>query len=70
MTHKKRLTTTGYYVVSIIIAAVSMFPFLWMISTSLKSQGGHYVYPHPVDSPIPPRQTPMCRYLPSSIFCA
>lgn len=39
MTHKKRLTTTGYYAVSIIIAVMSIFPFLWMISTSLKSQG-------------------------------
>lgn len=39
MTLKKRLGTTGYYVISILIAVVSMFPFLWMISTSLKSQG-------------------------------
>ncbi len=39
MTLKKRLGTTGYYVVSTVIAVVSMFPFLWMISTSLKSQG-------------------------------
>ena len=39
MTLKKWLGTTGYYVVSTVIAVVSMFPFLWMISTSLKSQG-------------------------------
>ena len=39
MTHKKRLGTVGYYVISVVIAVVSMFPFLWMISTSLKNQG-------------------------------
>ena len=39
MTLKRRLGTTGYYVVSVLIAVISMFPFLWMISTSLKSQG-------------------------------
>lgn len=39
MTAKRRLGTTGYYVVSILIAVVAMIPFLWMISTSLKSRG-------------------------------
>lgn len=39
MTRKKRLSTAGYYVISLIVAFVSMFPFLWMISTSLKTQG-------------------------------
>ena len=39
MTAKRRLGTTGYYVVSILIAVVAMIPFLWMISTSLKSLG-------------------------------
>ena len=38
MTLKKRLGTTGYYVVSTVIAVVSMFPFLWMISTSFKPE--------------------------------
>ena len=39
MTAKRRLGTTGYHVVSILIAVVAMIPFLWMISTSLKSRG-------------------------------
>ena len=38
MTAKRRLGTTGYYVVSILIAVVAMIPFLWMISTSLKGR--------------------------------
>lgn len=39
MTRRHFLSTTGYYVVSIIIAVVAMIPFVWMISTSLKSRG-------------------------------
>lgn len=39
MKAKRRLSTTGYYVVSIALAIVAMIPFLWMISTSLKSRG-------------------------------
>ena len=39
MTAKRRLGTTGYYVISILLAVVAMIPFLWMISTSLKSRG-------------------------------
>lgn len=39
MTRRRFLSTTGYYVVSIILAVVAMIPFLWMISTSLKSRG-------------------------------
>ena len=39
MIRKRHLSTTGYYVVSILLAVVSMIPFLWMISTSLKSRG-------------------------------
>ena len=42
---KKRLSTTGYYVVSAVIAVVSMIPFLWMISTSLKTQGAVMTVP-------------------------
>lgn len=42
---KKRLSTTGYYVVSAAIAVVSMIPFLWMISTSLKTQGAVMTVP-------------------------
>lgn len=45
MTVKKRLGTTGYYVISVLIAVVSMIPFLWMISTSLKSQGAIMTIP-------------------------
>ena len=33
MKAKRRLSTTGYYVVSIALAIVAMIPFLWMIST-------------------------------------
>ena len=39
MTHKHRLCTAGYYVVSIVLAVIALIPFLWMISTSLKSRG-------------------------------
>lgn len=39
MTHKRRLGTAGYYAVSIVLAVIALIPFLWMISTSLKSRG-------------------------------
>lgn len=39
MTHKRRLGTAGYYAVSIMLAVIALIPFLWMISTSLKSRG-------------------------------
>lgn len=39
MTHKRRLSTTGYYIIGILIAVISLIPFLWMISTSLKARG-------------------------------
>jgi len=39
MTHKKNFGTLFYYLVSILLAMVAMIPFLWMISTSLKSRG-------------------------------
>ena len=39
MTHKRKLGTAGYYVVSILLAVIALIPFLWMISTSLKSRG-------------------------------
>ncbi len=39
MTHKKNLGTLFYYLFSILLAIVAMIPFLWMISTSLKSRG-------------------------------
>lgn len=39
MIHKKRLGAVGYYVISTLLAVIAMIPFLWMISTSLKSRG-------------------------------
>lgn len=39
MTHKRKLGTAGYYVVSMLLAVIALIPFLWMISTSLKSRG-------------------------------
>lgn len=39
MIRKRHLIAAGYYVVSILLAVVSLIPFLWMISTSLKSRG-------------------------------
>ncbi len=42
---KKKLSSTGYYVVSAVIAVISMIPFLWMISTSLKTQGAVMTIP-------------------------
>lgn len=39
MTHKRRLSTTGYYIIGILIAVISLIPFAWMISTSLKARG-------------------------------
>ena len=39
MIRKRHLSTTGYYVVSVLLAVVAMIPFVWMISTSLKSRG-------------------------------
>lgn len=39
MTHKHRLGTAGYFVVSLVLAVIALIPFLWMISTSLKSRG-------------------------------
>lgn len=63
MTAKRRLGTTGYYVVSILIAVVAMIPFLWMISTSLKSRGA--LMSIPIEwIPQSPRWMPMVRYFP------
>ena len=45
MIRKRHLSTTGYYVVSILLAVVAMIPFLWMISTSLKSRGALMIIP-------------------------
>ena len=39
MTHKRRLSTTAYYVIGILIAVISLIPFAWMISTSMKARG-------------------------------
>lgn len=39
MTTKKKLGTIGFYVIATLLGVVAMIPFLWMISTSLKSRG-------------------------------
>lgn len=39
MTHKRRLSIAGYYIIGILIAVISLIPFAWMISTSLKARG-------------------------------
>lgn len=39
MTHRRRLGQAGYYMISILLAVLALIPFLWMISTSLKSRG-------------------------------
>lgn len=39
MTHRRRLGQAGYYIISILLAGMALIPFLWMISTSLKSRG-------------------------------
>lgn len=39
MTHRRRLGQAGYNIISILLAVLALIPFLWMISTSLKSRG-------------------------------
>lgn len=39
MTHRRRLGQAGNYIISILLAVLALIPFLWMISTSLKSRG-------------------------------
>lgn len=39
MKHKNSIGTFFYYLVAILLAVVATIPFLWMISTSLKSRG-------------------------------
>ena len=39
MTHRRRLGQAGYYIISLLLAVLALIPFLWMISTSLKSRG-------------------------------
>lgn len=39
MTHRRRIGQAGYYIISILLAVLALIPFLWMISTSLKSRG-------------------------------
>jgi len=55
MTHKHRLGTAGYYVVSIVLAVIALIPFLWMISTSLKSRGALMSIPIEWITAAPPR---------------
>ena len=37
--NKKKIGTILYYVVGILLAVISLIPFIWMISTSLKTRG-------------------------------
>jgi len=39
MTHKRKLGTAVYYILAVVVALLAMIPFLWMLSTSLKSRG-------------------------------
>lgn len=39
MTTKKRRGTVCFYLIAIVLAVLAMIPFLWMLSTSLKSRG-------------------------------
>lgn len=39
MTHKRRLSTAGYYIVGTVIAVLAMIPFAWMLTTSFKARG-------------------------------
>lgn len=39
MTTKKRIATICFYLVAVLLAIAAMIPFLWMLSTSLKSRG-------------------------------
>lgn len=39
MIHKKRISTTAYYLIGILLAVMALIPFFWMVSTSLKSRG-------------------------------
>ena len=39
MTRKRILGAAGYYIVAVLLAVIALVPFVWMISTSLKSRG-------------------------------
>lgn len=39
MTRKRMLGGAGYYIVAVLLAVIALVPFVWMISTSLKSRG-------------------------------
>lgn len=45
MTAKRKINKILFYVVAIALAVVAMIPFLWMISTSLKSRGALMAIP-------------------------
>ncbi|MDC7287589.1 carbohydrate ABC transporter permease [Blautia schinkii] len=42
---KRRMYTLGVQIILIIMAALALFPFLWMISTSLKGSEEAFAYP-------------------------
>ncbi len=39
MTTKKKISTVCFYMVGFALAVIALIPFLWMVSTSLKSRG-------------------------------
>lgn len=39
MTRKRIAGGAGYYIVAVLLAVIALVPFVWMISTSLKSRG-------------------------------
>lgn len=45
MTAKRKINKILFYVVAIALAVIAMIPFLWMISTSLKSRGALMAIP-------------------------
>ena len=51
---KKILHEAGLHLLLIPAALVFLVPFIWMLSTSLKSDAQLYVYP-PIWIPIPPQ---------------
>ncbi len=45
MMYKKSISTVLYHVLAILLGVIAIVPFLWMISTSLKSSGALLVIP-------------------------
>ena len=50
MTRKRILGSAGYYIVAVLLAVIALVPFVWMISTSLKSRGRAHEHTDRVDT--------------------